>query len=155
MSDLTSGRDLVYFGPNRERVSMTLLSGQKVYQGGFAAVKINGSNAGKVVGVGSDINNADGYSRIVGLFNADYDASSTGANADLTCLVRPMRSFAGVWVPNSTSAAVTAAYVGRKVYAEDNNKATITVSNNAVLGVCWAVSTLEGVLIEPIYPTGA
>lgn len=148
MSDITSGRDLAYFGPNRERIAMTLLSGQKAYQGGFIAIKTGGSDAGKCVSVGTDINNADGYSKLVGVANADYDATS----GDLEMLVRPLRPFQPVYVPNSSSTPVTAAYVGRKVYCEDNQKATITVGNNAVLGICWGVSSTEGVLVEFLGP---
>ena len=152
MSDLTYSRLPVFFETGRNRISVTLLSGQKVYQGGIAAVKIQPStNAGKFVGVGTDISNADGYSRVVGTFDRDYDASATGTNADITgAIIKLNRPFSALYFVNSTSAPVTAAYVGSVVYVQDNQTVTITAGSNAVAGICWGVDSVLGVLVETL-----
>jgi len=156
MSDLTYSKlPITYKG--RKQISVTLLSGQKVYAGGIAAVKTGAStNAGKFVGVGTDISN-DGYSRVVGTWAKDYDASSSGTNADITtALVELPRSFEVLYFANSTTNAVTAAYIGSKVYVLDNQTVTTAAGNNAVAGICWGVETIQGasmVLVE-ILPLG-
>lgn len=152
MSDLTFSRLPVFFEQGRNRLTVTLLSGQKVFQGGIAAVKIQPSaNAGKFVGVGTDISNADGYSRVIGTFDRDYDASSTGTNADIkNAIINLNRPFSGIYFVNSSSAPVTAAYVGSVVYVQDNQTVTITAGNNAVAGICWGIDPVLGVLVESL-----
>lgn len=126
------------------RPQLTLLSGQKVYQGTFAA--FNGS--GKVVGP-----SAVTTLLTIGRFAEDYDASATGANADMNCVVDLGRD---VWCEafvNDTVNPVTAAAVGNVCYLLDNQTVTIDSTSHSIAGRVWQVDTVEGLVYVQMLET--
>lgn len=143
MSDATSMIMVRKEPAQREQIGLILTSGQKVFQGALAAIAL---------GTGKAVNGTGGNQNllVIGRFYRDYDASATGANADMPCLVKLTRPISGTWLANSASTPVTQAYVGQVVYVQDNQTATITASANAVAGICWEVSSLNGVLVETL-----
>ena len=123
------------------RMAFTLASGQVVYQGLSAAIDVSTGTVKNGTGGNRNL-------RIIGKFERDYDATG-GA---IQCLVQLARPITAKYYKNDTVAPVTAAYVGQLVYIKDNATVTLTATNNSVAGICWAVSTTDGVLVEGVAP---
>ena len=96
MTDLTTGKEPRTTGQLKENLALTLASGQNVFQGLAAGILLS---TGKVVNA---TGGQAGTVLYIGTFFADYDASSSGANADIPCLVKLHRPFSGVWMSNKT-----------------------------------------------------
>lgn len=144
MTDLTTGKEPRTTGQLKENLALTLASGQKVSQGLAAGILLA---TGKVV---SATGGQAGTVLYIGTFFADYDASSSGANADIPCLVKLHRPFSGVWMSNKTGDLVVTADIGHQVYLADNHTACHTAASNIVAGTCWGFDSVGRVLIEPL-----
>jgi hypothetical protein len=126
------------------RPQLTLLSGQKVYQNTIAA--FNGT--GKIVGP-----SAATTLLTIGRFVEDYDASATGANADMNCVVDLGRDVNCEAFVNDTVNAVTTASIGNACYLLDNQTVTIDPTSHSIAGRVWAVDATEGLVYVQVLET--
>ena len=126
------------------RPQLTLLSGQKVYQATGAT--FNGS--GKVV-----TPSAATTLLTIGRFAEDYDASATGANADMLCVVDLGRDIGCEAFVNDTVNPVTAASVGNVCYWLDNQTVTIDSTSHSIAGRVWEVNTTENLVYVQVLDT--
>lgn len=123
----------------------TLLSGQVAYKGGFACLVRTGASAGKVV-VGKTKLAATADLLCIGVFAEDKTASG----ADALVNVSLFREITGRWWDNSSLSAVAATDVGKFCYLEDDQTVTMDPTSTAVVGRVWAISSTDGVLVEPL-----
>jgi hypothetical protein len=123
---------------------LILLSGQKVYRNTFSC--FNGS--GKVVGP-----SAATTLLTIGRFADDYDASATGANADIKCVVDLGRDVCTEAFVNDTVNPVTAAAVGNVCYLLDNQTVTIDSTSHSIAGRVWEVNTTENIVYVQVLET--
>jgi hypothetical protein len=80
----------------------------------------------------------------------------SAAAANKVVLVELFREIEAMWFVNDGGAAVVAADIGGLAYILDDQTVSNTDATNtkSVAGRVWAIDTVKGVLVEPIFTAG-
>lgn len=121
--------------------NFTLASGQKVFRGSEVGLDLT---TGKVQKMGSDP-----ALRYIGTAKEDVDATAGDRklNVDLGCEI-----VVRWWMNDTTSPVRAPDEIGKLAYALDDQTATRD-NSYAPIGMVWAVSPVDGVLIQKLAPS--
>jgi hypothetical protein len=134
MAALTSKR---VYRPHRAKTIALACTNQQVYQGGIACFDTSTGLVAKAAASTTMIP--------IGVFTEDKLVTG---NADV--VIELFRELEAAWFPNSATAAVVAADIGKLCYLEsDQNVANVDATNTlSVAGRAWKIDSVKGVLVE-------
>ena len=119
-------------------LNMALATGATVYEGSLVAV---------VLGTGK-VKVASGASNELVIGKALRNATQSASN--LTAEIGFAKEIGGYWCVNDTGTAVATTDIGKVCYILDDQTVTMAATSSGVAGRVWAVSSANGVFVEPL-----
>lgn len=119
-------------------LELPLATSATVYEGSLVAVVLGTGKVQAATGASNEL--------VIGRAIRKATQSASAPN----CTVRFLPEKFAYWCMNDTGTAVAATDVGRLCYILDDQTVTMAATSKGVAGRVWAVSSTQGVLVEPI-----